>query len=79
MNPGDVAQSVLPLTSSDLSLITLFLHAHFAGFLTRAEMMPGLSVRADKHAAANISPELAAPKFECARGDKLEVIEMRMN
>src|SRR6184192_707697 len=29
MNPGDVAQSVLPLTSSDLSLITLFLHAHW--------------------------------------------------
>ena len=24
MNPGDVAQSVLPLTSSDLSLFTLF-------------------------------------------------------
>ena len=29
MNPGDVAQSVLPLTSSDLSLFTLFLHAHW--------------------------------------------------
>ena len=29
MNPGEVAQSVLPLTSSDLSLITLFLHAHW--------------------------------------------------
>src|ERR1700761_2950868 len=29
MNPGDVAQSALPLTSSDLSLITLFLHAHW--------------------------------------------------
>jgi len=27
MNP-DVAQSVLPLTSSDLSLFTLFWHAH---------------------------------------------------
>ncbi|HKS86646.1 MAG TPA: protein TolQ [Pseudolabrys sp.] len=29
MNPADVAQSVLPLTSSDLSLITLFWHAHW--------------------------------------------------
>ena len=29
MNPGDVAQSVLPLTSSDLSLFTLFLQAHW--------------------------------------------------
>src|SRR3978361_281167 len=29
MNPGDVAQAALPLTSSDLSLITLFLHAHW--------------------------------------------------
>jgi biopolymer transport protein TolQ len=29
MNPGDVAQSVLPLTSSDLSLLTLFWHAHW--------------------------------------------------
>src|ERR1041384_5604763 len=29
MNPGDVAQSVLPLTSSDLSLFTLFWHAHW--------------------------------------------------
>ena len=29
MNPGEVAQSVLPLTSSDLSLLTLFLHAHW--------------------------------------------------
>ena len=29
MNPGDVAQSVLPLTSSDLSLFTLFWQAHF--------------------------------------------------
>src|SRR5215212_2040473 len=29
MNPGDVAQSALPLSSSDLSLITLFLHAHW--------------------------------------------------
>ena len=28
MNPADVAQSVLPLTSSDLSLFTLFWHAH---------------------------------------------------
>ncbi len=29
MNPGDVAQSVLPLTSSDLSLLSLFLQAHW--------------------------------------------------
>src|SRR5258708_27001666 len=29
MNPGDVAQSVQRLPSSDLSLITLFLHAHW--------------------------------------------------
>ena len=29
MNPADVAQSVLPLTSSDLSLLTLFWHAHW--------------------------------------------------
>ena len=29
MNTGDVAQSVLPLTSSDLSLLTLFWHAHW--------------------------------------------------
>jgi biopolymer transport protein TolQ len=29
MNPSEVAQSVLPLSSSDLSLITLFLHAHW--------------------------------------------------
>jgi biopolymer transport protein TolQ len=29
MNPADVAQSALPLTSSDLSLFTLFLHAHW--------------------------------------------------
>ncbi len=29
MNPADVVQSVLPLTSSDLSLFTLFWHAHW--------------------------------------------------
>jgi biopolymer transport protein TolQ len=29
MNPADVGQSVLPLTSSDLSLLTLFWHAHW--------------------------------------------------
>ena len=29
MNPADVSQSVLPLTSSDLSLFTLFWHAHW--------------------------------------------------
>ena len=29
MNPTDVAQSVLPLSSSDLSLFTLFWHAHW--------------------------------------------------
>jgi biopolymer transport protein TolQ len=29
MNPADVAQSALPLTSSDLSLFTLFWQAHF--------------------------------------------------
>src|SRR6266851_5744256 len=29
MNPADVAQSVLPLTSADLSLFTLFWHAHY--------------------------------------------------
>ncbi|HEY0235074.1 MAG TPA: MotA/TolQ/ExbB proton channel family protein, partial [Afipia sp.] len=28
MNPGDVAQSALPLASSDVSLISLFLQAH---------------------------------------------------
>src|ERR1700743_284566 len=28
MNPGDVAQSALPLASSDVSLILLFLQAH---------------------------------------------------
>ena len=29
MNPADVAQSALPLASSDVSLIALFLHAHW--------------------------------------------------
>jgi biopolymer transport protein TolQ len=29
MNPADVAQSALPLTSADLSLFTLFWHAHW--------------------------------------------------
>ncbi|HVY59701.1 MAG TPA: protein TolQ [Xanthobacteraceae bacterium] len=29
MNPADVAQSALPLASSDLSIITLFWHAHW--------------------------------------------------
>src|SRR4029079_16245816 len=29
MNPGDVAQSVLPLSSSDLSLFALFWQAHW--------------------------------------------------
>ncbi len=29
MNPADVAQSVLPMTSADLSLFTLFWHAHW--------------------------------------------------
>src|SRR5690242_9753094 len=29
MNPADVAQSALPLTSSDLSLFTLFWQAHW--------------------------------------------------
>jgi biopolymer transport protein TolQ len=29
MNPAEVAQSVLPLSSSDLSLFTLFWHAHW--------------------------------------------------
>src|ERR1700739_3176688 len=29
MNPGDIAQSVAPLTSSNLSLFHLFLHAHW--------------------------------------------------
>ena len=29
MNPADVAQSVLPLSSSDLSIFTLFWHAHW--------------------------------------------------
>ena len=29
MNPADVAQSVLPMTSSDLSLFTLFWNAHW--------------------------------------------------
>src|SRR5215467_10205736 len=29
MNPADVAQSVLPLTSSDLSIFTLFWLAHW--------------------------------------------------
>jgi biopolymer transport protein TolQ len=29
MNPADTVQSVLPLTSSDLSLFTLFWHAHW--------------------------------------------------
>ncbi len=29
MNPADIAQSALPLTSSDLSLLTLFVHAHW--------------------------------------------------
>src|SRR6201991_4439010 len=29
LNPADVAQSALPLTSSDLSLFTLFWHAHW--------------------------------------------------
>lgn len=29
MNPADVAQSALPLASADVSLISLFWHAHF--------------------------------------------------
>ena len=29
MNPADVAQSALPLASTDVSLITLFFHAHW--------------------------------------------------
>ncbi|MGZ5867254.1 MAG: protein TolQ, partial [Xanthobacteraceae bacterium] len=29
MNPADVAQQVLPLTSSDLSIFTLFWQAHW--------------------------------------------------
>ena len=29
MNPADVAQSALPVVSADLSLITLFLQAHW--------------------------------------------------
>ena len=29
MNPADVGQAVLPMTSSDLSLLTLFWHAHW--------------------------------------------------
>ena len=29
MNPGDIAQSVAPLTSSNLSLFHLFWHAHW--------------------------------------------------
>ena len=29
MNPADVAQSALPLASTDVSLITLFLQAHW--------------------------------------------------
>jgi biopolymer transport protein TolQ len=29
MNPGDVAQAALPLTSSDLSLFAMFWHAHW--------------------------------------------------
>ena len=29
MNPADVAQSALPLTSSDLSILTLFWQAHW--------------------------------------------------
>ena len=46
MNPGDVAQSVLPLTSSDLSLFALFWQAHW---LVKAVML-GLraSIRAMK-------------------------------
>ena len=29
MNPADVAQSALPVASADVSLISLFWHAHF--------------------------------------------------
>ena len=29
MNPADVAQSALPVASADVSLITLFFHAHW--------------------------------------------------
>ncbi len=36
MNPGDVAQSALPLASSDVSLIALFLQAHW---VVKAVMM----------------------------------------
>ena len=36
MNPGDVAQSALPLTSSDLSLFALFWQAHW---LVKAVML----------------------------------------
>src|SRR2546429_385577 len=36
MNPGDVAQSALPLASADVSLIALFLQAHW---VVKAVMM----------------------------------------
>ena len=36
MNPGDVAQSALPLASSDLSLFALFWQAHW---LVKAVML----------------------------------------
>ena len=36
MNPGEVAQSVLPLSSSDLSLFALFWQAHW---LVKAVML----------------------------------------
>ena len=39
MNPADVAQSVLPLTSSDLSLFTLFWHAHWIVKLVMVGLM----------------------------------------
>ena len=51
MNPADVAQSVLPLTSSDLSLFTLFWHAHW---IVKFVML-GLMVK-DKNYVENAPP-----------------------
>ena len=41
MNPADVAQSVLPLTSSDLSIFGLFWQAHWIVKLVMVGLIVG--------------------------------------
>src|SRR5437867_6830518 len=42
-------------------------------------MVARFPVRANQHAPLNILAEFSAPKLECPRSHKLEVIKMRMN